>query len=482
MRKKSESRVVEYVVCAAVLAACGSSGGFVPDAGGPGPVLDAATRDGTALDAHTNDVAVLPRPDAESLDAAKLDATKPDAPEPHDSATNDAPVVEAGNIEAASDAPVTVHDSGSTVCIAGLNEDKDMDGWTIAEGDCNDCDPNVNPGAVDVPQTVGPDGGLSPAVDSDCDGKYDPPVPCDTGLALNDLTANDGAKSIELCQFTTESPPLPQKIWGVISAAYVRANGAAFANPGLQVGIENAWGSNVAVQAGQNMLSLSSGHARTATQSGACGSESCEENANGTAPTGFPQDNPSCPPSADINDDVALEVTIRAPTNATGYKFALKFYSMEYPYWVCDSYNDQFIALVSPAPAGSINGNIAFDSMHNPVSVNLGFFNVCDPTQKGDFAFDCIQSSGTCPTPPSPYCPLGTAQLAGTGFDTWDSEFGGAGATAWLTTQAPVTPGKDVTIRFAIWDTGDQNFDSTVLIDDFQWIATPGVTVSTNGR
>jgi hypothetical protein len=56
------------------------------------------------------------------------------------------------------------------------------------------------------------------------------------------------------------------------------------------------------------------------------------------------------------------------------------------------------------------------------------------------------------------------------------------GATAWRTTEAPVTPGKDVTIRFAIWDTGDQNFDSTVLIDDFQWIATPGVTVSTNGQ
>ena len=33
--------------------------------------------------------------------------------------------------------------------------------------------------------------------------------------------------------------------------------------------------------------------------------------------------------------------------------------------------NDQFIALVDPAPKGAINGNISFDSLSNPVSVNV---------------------------------------------------------------------------------------------------------------
>jgi hypothetical protein len=60
---------------------------------------------------------------------------------------------------------------------------------------------------------------------------------------------------------------------------------------------------------------------------------------------------------------------MKSPTNATGYSFLFKIYSSEYPEWVCTSYNDQFIALVEPPPQGVINGNISFDSNHNPVSV-----------------------------------------------------------------------------------------------------------------
>ena len=129
-----------------------------------------------------------------------------------------------------------------------------------------------------------------------------------------------------------------------------------------------------------------------------------------------------------------------------GYRFKFRFYSFEYPEWVCTSYNDQFIALVDPAPLGSINGNISFDSLTNPVSVNIAYFEVC---------------SG---------CPMGTADLAGTGFDVWDD----AGATGWLMSTAPIAGGEEFTIRFTIWDTGDAAWDSTVLIDEFEWIATGG--------
>jgi hypothetical protein len=196
------------------------------------------------------------------------------------------------------------------------------------------------------------------------------------------------------------------------------------------------------------LLAISSGHARTPGQPNACGSPSCTTSGSGQPPPGFPQDPPSCPVSPNINDDVALQVKLRAPTNATGYSFNFRFYSFEYPQWVCQTYNDQFIALVDPAPPGAINGNISFDSQNNPVGVNIAFFDVC---------------AG---------CPAGPADLLGTGFDTWD--FQGAGATVWLQTQAPVTGGEELTIRFAIWDTGDQAFDSTALIDNFRWIATGG--------
>jgi hypothetical protein len=277
------------------------------------------------------------------------------------------------------------------------------------------------------------------------------------------------------------NPPTPQqRTWGVLSAEYVRANGTNYPNPGLQVGIQSGFGPNVHVQKGSNMLLISSGHARIPGQPGNCASNSCYDDGEGTAPPNFPQDNPNCPPSEDIWDDIGLQLNIRTPTNATGYSFSFKFYSNEFPTWVCNSYNDQFIALVNPAPPGAINGNISFDSMHNPVSVNLGFFNVCDASQESQYAVYCC--GPTCPSPPNPYCSSGTAELQGTGFNVVDAEYGGAGATSWLKSQAPVKGGTDITIRFAMWDTGDDNFDSSTLIDDFQWIATPGsnVTVGTS--
>lgn len=366
---------------------------------------------------------------------------------------------------------------GSTgnLCNHGPNEDGDNDGWTTAEGDCNDCDPNVNPGAIEVVATADADGGVPEPADEDCDGTIDNVEgPCDSTLAIDDVDPKSGAKAIELCKFTVANPAdKKQKTWGVFDAQYTRANGTAF-SPGLQVGLESSFGSAVNVQNGARMLVISSGYARTPGQAGACGSQSCQSNAFATAPPGFPQDNPNCPPSDIIDDDVALQLKIRTPTNAKGYSFDFKFYSFEYPEWVCNDYNDQFIALVLPAPVGSINGNVSFDSMHNPVSVNLGFFDVCDPAGKSSYASFCFSN---CPSPPSPYCPSGPGELAGTGFDTWND----AGATSWLKSQAPVTGGSDITIRFMMWDTGDQAYDSTTLIDNFTWIASGGtVAVGTD--
>jgi hypothetical protein len=353
----------------------------------------------------------------------------------------------------------------------------DNDGFTPNQGDCNDCDPNVNPGAID---TLHPsaDGGPPTWGEEDCSGvPGDNAMPCDQGLALDDVSAADGAKAIDLCATAT----MPDRKYGVLSAVYVRADGTAFANPALQVGIEPAFGNAVHAQAGQNMLVLSSGHARYAGQANACNGISCVSNMTATAPTGFPQDDPACPPTPAIADDIALELTIRVPTNATGYAFNFKFYSFEYPNYVCDTkgYNDQFVALVSPpptgayVPTGSMLGNISFDSNNHPVSVNMGFFDVCDSTAPNRFASSCKSAGGTCPPLPSPYCPLGTGELAGTGFDVWSKD-GPAGGTRWLQTQAPAQRASIITIRFAMWDAGNALYDSTTLIDNFHWIATGG--------
>lgn len=342
--------------------------------------------------------------------------------------------------------------SSGTVCNNPPDVDGDGDGYTGAQGDCNDCDPNVNPGAIDVPTPMmDADGGVPTPVDEDCNGVVDDsPQPCDTNLALTSPDPYDGARAIELCKIVTN--PTSNE-WGVLSAMYVRADGTPYQTPGPQVGLQDGFGPNVNNQAGNRILVMSSGHARVIGQQDECGYNSCSSNFGGTPPPGFPQDVPGCSGSTAINDDIGLDVTLRAPTNATGFKFNFDFYSFEYPEWVCTSFNDQFIALVNPPPMGSINGNISFDSMNNPVSVNIAFFTVC---------------AG---------CQLGTNDLVGTGFDVWND----AGATSWLQSQAPIQGGSVFTIRFAIWDTGDSAFDSTVLIDNFQWIANGGtVVVSTD--
>ena len=79
-----------------------------------------------------------------------------------------------------------------------------------------------------------------------------------------------------------------------------------------------------------------------------------------------------------------------------------------------------------------------------------------------------------------PYCPAGKAQIQGTIFEA-DIPHNGGG-TGWLRTQAPVVGGKEFSIRFAIWDTGDMKYDSAILINNFQWIANAGTVDVGTGR
>ena len=67
--------------------------------------------------------------------------------------------------------------------------------------------------------------------------------------------------------------------------------------------------------------------------------------------------------------------------------------------------------------------------------------------------------------------------LLGTGFYNLGtyctSQSTGGGATGWLTSTAPVKGGETITLQLIIWDTGDANWDSSVLVDHVQWYGTP---------
>jgi hypothetical protein len=106
------------------------------------------------------------------------------------------------------------------------------------------------------------------------------------------------------------------------------------------------------------------------------------------------------------------------------------------------------------------NKNITFDSQKNPVSVNNSFLEVCSPGTHGGKQFTC---------------PGGTADLQGTGFENH-------GATAWLQTQANVTPGSTFTLTFLAYDSGDHILDSTGIVDDFRWSAEPAQGGTSTGK
>lgn len=351
--------------------------------------------------------------------------------------------------------------SGANTCDSAGDEDRDQDGITKDGGDCNDCDANVNPNAIEVVITeIDPETGEVPeAADEDCDGTVDntPAQACDGDLALATGNPTDAARAIDLCQGAPA-----QGGWGVVSARWTRPAGGSWAdNPGAgsKIGVLENFGPNVLPFASSRLLGMSSGLARLPGQDGACTSQSCQVGGSGQAPPGYPASVPGCDggPSTPIYDDVALELRLRAPSNATGFSFDFKFYSFEYPEWVCDRYNDQFAVIMDPAPPGAQNGNISFDAAGNPVSVNIGFFDVCQG------------------------CAAGTDELVGTGFDSLASP-GDAGGTSWLRTTAPVVPGSEFTLRLVIWDTGDANLDSTAVIDNFRWIANGGTVVVETGE
>lgn len=370
--------------------------------------------------------------------------------------------------------PGGANTGGSINCTpGGENDDVDGDGYTPAQGDCEDCDPNRNPNAVEVPT----EDGATP-YDEDCDDVIDEDdsVLCDDGLAVDDQDPISAARAMELCK-TSVNPGE----WGVIDAKWVLADGndpPAFAlqNFHLGHGILSGFGPNVTTQAGARMAALSSGTARQPTDLGYSDVNGFSKGYQCGHPQGFPKESPSCPGSitGQPNDATGLEIEVQPPSNAKGFSFDFKFYTYEWPGFVCSTYNDFFVALLTPFPAGQTDGNIAFDKMGNPVSVNNAFIEVCgcpgnppNPCQAGGKSFDC---------------PLGDFDLIGTGFGFDSCSFcEDHGGTGWLRTNAPIDkPAEKITIRFAVYDSGDGVLDTTTLIDNFRWIAKPGVTVGTD--
>jgi hypothetical protein len=342
------------------------------------------------------------------------------------------------------------NDSGISVdaggCVPEAGTDQDHDGFALAD-DCDDCNPKVNPGAYDWP---------GDGRDDDCNGTPDDePETCDDGIAIDTDDAWDAARALGLCRTTSETGR-PAQAWGVIDAKFVKPDGTPLTEP-LSHGVLETFGVNAAPD-GARMLALSSGTARDPLQPGYESILGYQKGYTSGTPEGYPKESPACPGvlTGAAHDGAALELTLRVPTNAERVEVDENFFTLEFPGYVCSKYNDFFVIDMDPKVPSYADGNIAFDGEGNPISVNNALLQVCEPQVAGGKLYAC---------------PLGVDQLKATGFDTVDDEFSPAphAATGWLTTRAEVVPGSTIRIRFAIWDSGDGNLDSTVLLDRMRW-------------
>lgn len=346
---------------------------------------------------------------------------------------------------------------GPPVCDPEPDEDADGDGFSQIEGDCDDCDPTVSPGHVEVI-------GVAPPKDDDCDGSLDNlPLPCDDAFAIDDPSPMNAARALELCKLS--SGPGDH---GLVAANWVMADGSPppagppLANFHLGHGLLGGFGPNVKPRAGLRLLALSSGAARAPGDPGY--QSTLNKGYPGAHPQGFPKVLPNCPgvTTGNPNDPTALEVVVRTPSNATGFAFDLDLYTGEWPAYVCNTFNDLSVAILSPIPAGQTDGNVTMDSLGAPISVSTPLIDVCGcmsgpPCMAGGQAYACSQ---------------GTAQLMGTGFEN-------GGATGWLTTTVPVGPGTEIVMRWGVYDSGDGAIDTATLVDGWRWLTEAGVTVST---
>lgn len=255
--------------------------------------------------------------------------------------------------------------------------------------------------------------------------------PCDETLNLVESNPLSAAKAMDICAFFPGSAD-----YGLISAKYIRANGDSI-GVNKQFGIMSQFGTMNLPVKGNRFFVMSTGAARTPSQAGACGSQSCFGVGTGSAPPGYPLGVQGCPVSNTINDDVGLQLVLKVPSGATGFSIDHSVFTFDYPELLCNSFNDQFAIIVDPSPSGAVNGNVAFDSLSRPMGVNSAFLN-----------------------------PGNTNILKGTGFDIWND----AASTGWVRTTVPVTGGSTITVKFIIYDLGDQNSDMTVLLDRFHWL------------
>jgi hypothetical protein len=358
------------------------------------------------------------------------------------------------------------------LCDPGQTEDLDDDGWTLADGDCDDCDARRHPSNFDVPENT---------IDDDCDGTADNVTVCDDAIASNTTDARHFARALDLCNTVEAEEPG----WGVVDARLTLASGTGVAAAAGH-SVRGRFGTNLVPVLGQKLAVLSTGVAAATgdTNPAPAATSGYDQATSASAPSDFASANDGalsqtgCPPLSltAANDSQMLELALRVPANAHSFSVRASYYSYDFPEWVCSQYIDLWVMLLgsaaTPAPADK---NLAVMSTNGrPLGVNLargetGLFQQC---VNGPTGCESAATAGTISS-----C-SGTDQLAGTGYaaaapGVCSANSLAGGATGWLTVAGNVQPGELMRLRVGLWDVGDHASDSTLVLDAFEWSTEP---------
>jgi hypothetical protein len=299
-----------------------------------------------------------------------------------------------------------------------MTDDFDSDGFTEQDGDCNDCDGEIGPGALEVPVND---------IDDNCDGTIDESfTPCDCQDNADWLSA------LDICDSRFYFSP---GTWHSSGKDPIELGALETVT---RYGSES---NDLDVKAGCRYVVLSTGDARLHVP---------EEGSDFEAPCEDPRPDYNGPwhlsgKKVSSYDNVKLHVALFAPANAKGFSFDFIYITSEYPEFVGSIYNDAFYAIIQ---AENVNNwsttNISFDNSpnHNEISVNSSFFE--DPPQ---------------------------TDLSGTGYE-WNAgeQIFTGGATGWYRTKWPIEPGSIFYLTFSIHDESDGVYDSMVILDNFRWL------------
>lgn len=320
-----------------------------------------------------------------------------------------------------------------------------------ASGDAGTDAATTDGGGADAGPPLDASSGADAGLDAGADAGPPDPCgggacdPCDDALAIDDTDATSAAHAMGVCS-------------GLVSAAWTMPDGSApsASSFALGHGLLGGFGA-LTPREGTRMVAISTGTARGPTDPGFQSPVGLDKGYASTAPAGFPRDTAACgvPTSTSSFDGISLDLTLDVPAGANGFRFLVKYHSSEFPTYVCSAYDDQAVVLVSPAPSGAVSGDVTIDATGTPLSVNSSFVDVCT----------CAGGPPCSPGGRTYACSLGAGELSGTGFDPSTSA-----ATPWLEVRVPATAGSRVTVRIALWDSGDGLLDSTALVDGFRWI------------